>query len=210
MGERALSESNFTVLTTRFMIPWSERMEEMTAATMDKQPLGRVWWLFLIQGIAALILGGLLLTQPGITTLLLVQFIGAYWFVAGVFDIIGIFVGDHELHWGWRLFSGILGIAAGILVLSQPLAATILLPTTLIIIFGIQGIILGAISIFHSFRGAGWGPGLWGVVNVIFGIILLANPLLGAATLPWVLGIFGIVGGIALIFMAFRIRSETA
>ncbi|NJN84082.1 MAG: hypothetical protein HC802_18615 [Caldilineaceae bacterium] len=80
------------------------------------------------------------------------------------------------------------------------------MPTTLIIVIAIQGLIIGAIGIFQAFRGGGWGIGILGVISIIFGLILLGSPLIAAATLPFIIGIFGIVGGIAAIIMAFRMR----
>lgn len=162
------------------------------------------WWLVLLEGIAAIIIGALLLTSPGATLLILIQFLGIYWFVAGIFKIISIFI-DSTM-WGWKLFAGILGILAGIIIIQHPLWSTLLVPATLVIVIGIDGIIIGIVSLIQAFRGGGWGVGILGILSIIFGIILVANPIIGAATLPWVLGIFAIVGGIFAIIMAFRLR----
>lgn len=162
------------------------------------------WWLVLLEGMAAIIIGALLLTSPGATLLILIQFLGIYWFVAGIFKIISIFI-DSTM-WGWKLFAGILGILAGIIIIQHPLWSTLLVPATLVIVIGIDGIIIGIVSLIQAFRGGGWGVGILGILSIIFGIILVANPIIGAATLPWVLGIFAIVGGIFAIIMAFRLR----
>ena len=173
---------------------------EITAQEEQVTP----WWLVLINGIAVLILGILLLTNTKATLFIMIQFLGIYWLVAGIFSIIGIFV--DKTSWGWKLFSGILGIIAGILVLNHPLWSAILVPTTLVFILGIQGIIVGILGIVQAFKGAGWGAGILGALSIIFGIVLMMNPILGAAALPWVLGIFGVVGGIFAIIAAFRMR----
>lgn len=162
------------------------------------------WWLVLINGIAALIIGIFLITSPGATTVVLVQFLGIYWLVSGIFQIIAIFI--DQTAWGWKLFAGILGILAGIMVLNHPLWSTVLVPSVLIIILGVQGVIFGILGLIQAFQGAGWGAGIMGAVSILFGVVLLFNPLLGAAALPWVLGIFGIVGGIAGIIAAFKLK----
>jgi uncharacterized membrane protein HdeD (DUF308 family) len=77
------------------------------------------WWLVLLEGIAAIILGLLLLTAPQATLLVLVQLLGIYWLVKGIFQIISIFIDSSR--WGWKLFAGILGIVAGIIILGHPL-----------------------------------------------------------------------------------------
>ena len=162
------------------------------------------WWLVLINGIAALILGILLITSTGSTVLILVQFLGIYWLVSGIFQIVGLFIDSTA--WGWKLFAGILGILAGIAILNHPLISPLLVGTTIVIIMGVQGIIFGIAGLVAAFQGGGWGAGIMGILSVIFGIVLLFNPILGAAALPWVLGIFGIVGGIAGIIAAFRMK----
>ncbi len=175
----------------------------MTAASvMEKETEAVPWWLILIEGIALVILGILLLLKPGMTSLIFIQFLGLYWLIGGIFKIVSIFL-DHSM-WGWKLVAGILGIIAGIIVINHPLWSPVVILSTLVILLGIQGILYGGIGIFQAFKGAGWGAGILGALSIFFGIYLLAN--IGAATLalPWVLGILALVGGIAAIVVAFR------
>ncbi len=176
-------------------------------ATPDPR-LSKSWWLVLLQGIAVLILGLLFLTSPVVTTAMLILFIGAYWLVDGVFSLVRIFLKDSDVHWGWLLAKGIIGILAGIYVLANPLVSLVILPATLIIIIAIQGIVMGVIGVIQAFRGGGWSAGLLGAVNIIIGTILLMRPLLAATVLPLVLGIFGLVFGVILIIASFRVRSS--
>ena len=162
------------------------------------------WWLVLIEGIAAIVVGALLLAKPGMTTAILVQILGIYWFIAGILSIVGIFIDSSA--WGWKLIIGIVGIIAGIVIIRHPLWSTILVPTTLIIVLGIQGLIIGVVGIVRAFKGAGWGAGILGALSIIFGLLLLANPKLGALALPFVLGIFAIFGGIMAVVAAFRVK----
>ncbi len=162
------------------------------------------WWLVLINGIAALILGILLITSPGSTVLILVQFLGIYWLVSGIFQIIGMFIDSTA--WGWKLFAGIIGILAGISILNHPILSPLVVGGTIVIIMGVQGIVFGIAGLVAAFKGGGWGAGILSALSIVFGIVLLFNPILGAAALPWVLGIFGIVGGIAGIISAFKMK----
>ena len=178
----------------------------MTAATMpmaDTRGTGP-WWLVLLEGIAALILGILLLVNPAETVFVVVQFLGFYWLIDGIFRLVSIFI-DHR-DWGWKLFGGIIGILAGLYVIRNPLWSALAVPATAAIVVGIFGLIMGAIAIFQAFRGAGWGSGILGALGVLFGLGIMANPLGSAAGLAIGLGVLGIVGGIAMIVMAFRMR----
>lgn len=50
------------------------------------------WWLVLLEGIAAVIIGIFLLTVPITALLLLVQSLGFFWLTGGIFRIVSIFV----------------------------------------------------------------------------------------------------------------------
>ena len=166
------------------------------------------WWLVLLQGIAAVIIGILLLTSPGITLLSLIQVIGFFWLIGGILGIVGIFIASSL--WGWKLVSGILGILAGIVVLQHPVWSSILIPAILVIFLGIQAIISGGASLVLAFQGGGWGMGILGVLNIILGLVLLFNPLIGVVVLPFVLGSCSLIGGLAAIVIAFKMRGRSA
>ena len=51
-----------------------------------------IWWLFLFQGLAGTILGLLLITAPGATTIAIVGFLGAYWLIMGILALVRVFV----------------------------------------------------------------------------------------------------------------------
>jgi uncharacterized membrane protein HdeD (DUF308 family) len=177
-------------------------MASTAVAQTDERDLP--WWLVLIEGIALIIMGIFLLSKPGMTTLIVVQFLGIYWFVVGIFRIISIFI-DSSL-WGWKLFAGVLGILAGIVVVRHPLWSSAIVGLTLIIVLGIQGIIVGLIGVFQAFKGAGWTAGILGAVSAILGVVLLLNAWVFTFSLPWVLGILALIGGIAAIVAAFRLK----
>ncbi len=181
----------------------------MTATTVDPSAFSAVrkpvpWWLILIEGIALIIIGALFLINPVQTAGIAVFVLGIYWLIHGIFSLISIFIDSSA--WGWKLFVGILGIIAGILVLQHPLWSPVVIGATLIIILGIQGILAGIMQLIMAFTGGGWGLAILGVISIIIGIILLANVWVATISLPWVIGIFAIIGGIIAVIQAFRQR----
>jgi uncharacterized membrane protein HdeD (DUF308 family) len=176
----------------------------MTAEAVQPEKQNIPWWVVLLHGIAAVILGLFLLAKPGMTMVVVVQLIGIYWFVSGLFQIVAIFI-DHT-QWGWKLFSGILGIIAGMIIIKHPLWSPIMLTSVLIIVLGIEGLIIGVINLIQAFKGGGWGVGILGALSILFGLVLLANVLLATFSVPWVLGVLGIVGGIIAIIYSFRLK----
>ncbi len=83
-----------------------------------------------------------------------------------------------------------------------------MLPTMLVIMFGVNGIILGLISFFGAFKGGGFSAAILGIINFLFGVILLSSPFVAALALPWVFGLIALVGGIITIFTAFPQRKK--
>jgi uncharacterized membrane protein HdeD (DUF308 family) len=175
-----------------------------TATTQADQ--SDIWWVFLLEGIAALLFGFLLITQPGTTLVAIVVFLGFYWLMMGVLEIVRVFV-DRSVAWYWSLLIGILGIIAGIIVLRHPMFAAVLLPTTIVLYLGIIGLIIGAIQIVGGFTGGGIGSFALGVINVLIGLILLGAPVAAALAVPLVFGILLLIEGVALIIWAFRVRN---
>lgn len=172
------------------------------------------WWLPLVQGILSIVVGLLFLLQPVATSKTAVGLLGLYWLILGIVDLIGLF--RDRTAWGWKLFTGIIGILAGGVILSGFLGdsgtlerylTTAMVGVTIAWVIGFLGIMYGVIMLIQAFRGAGLAAGILGALTIIFGIIILANPVATALGLPLVIGIWLIVGGIFLIVAAFRLRS---
>lgn len=184
-------------------------MAEDTLTSQDLGDVSEAWWVPLVLGIIVVIFGLLLLSHPAETTVWVTFLIGFWWLAGGVINLITLFV-DRTL-WGWKLFSGILGVLAGLLVLdyasSAPLLTAVGLGTIYVWILGIQGMLIGVLEVVKAFKGAGWGVGILGVLSFLFGLFLVYNPVAGAFALPTVFGVLALVFGIAAIVMAFRVRS---
>jgi uncharacterized membrane protein HdeD (DUF308 family) len=174
----------------------------MAVSTMEKSDH---WWVFLLEGIAAIIFGLLLLTAPAATLVALTVFLGFYWLIVGVLELVRMFV-DRSVPWIWSLLIGILGVVAGLLVLNHPLFAAVVLPTTLVLYLGVLGLIIGVLGIIGGFTGGGIGSFIFGVLNLIIGLILLGSPMMAALAVPFVFGILLLIEGIALVVWAVRVR----
>jgi uncharacterized membrane protein HdeD (DUF308 family) len=164
-----------------------------------------IWWVFLLEGIAALIFGGLLLTAPAATLVALAVFLGFYLLFVGVLELVRVFV-DRSQPWIWSLLVGILGIIAGIVVLNHPALTALALPTTVVVYLGIVSLVMGVAGIIGGFTGGGIGSFILGVVSLIIGLLLLGSPMATALAVPFVFGILLLIEGIALIVFAFRVR----
>jgi len=177
----------------------------MDTALVPRQANATPWWLVLIEGIASVLIGLLLFSSPGVTTVVLVQVLGIYFLVMGIFGLVGMFINPEG--WGWKLVLSILGIIAGLIVIQHPIWSTVGIAAFVALFIAIDAIIMGIVRLIQAFQGGGWWTGIVGVLLIIISIYLFTN--LGATTiaLPWVFGLFALVGGIFGVFAAFRIRS---
>jgi uncharacterized membrane protein HdeD (DUF308 family) len=163
------------------------------------------WWVVLLEGIFAIIVGLFLLYSPAATTIFLVQVLGIFWLAGGIISVLGAFVfSGNRL---WKLISGILSIIAGIVILMYPLYSPLVVLTLFIIFIGVWAIITGITHLVWGFKGGGWGVGILGILSIILGLLLLTNSLAGIIVLPWIFGFFLILGGIGAVIGGLKMRT---
>jgi len=186
-------------------------MTAETASATSLQTKQRPWWLLLVEGILVFLVSAVLLWAPAKAKLetyqLLVAFLGIYWLVRGIFDLVSIFIDKSA--WGWKLFMGIIGIMAGGYILMYPIAAQLALPKIFVLVLGIWGLIEGTILLIMAFMGGGWGAGILGALGIIFGIILIGtySDFGSGLAMIWAAAVTGLIAGVVLVVQAFRQKS---
>lgn len=184
----------------------------MTEEALSLQTKQRPWWLTLIGGILAVIVGGLLLwanlqTKVEVFVFLVVA-LGIYWLIDGIFTLVSMFV-DHTA-WGWKLFMGVISILAGLVLIMNPVLSALFLPKVIVLVIGIWGLINGLILLILAFQGGGWGAGILGVITIILGVVLIVNynELGWGVAMVWVGAFAALIGGVFMIVKAFQQRTE--
>lgn len=182
-------------------------MEQVTVeySLTEYEELQVPWWIVVLEGIFALIIGLFLLFEPVTTTIMLVQILGIFWFLGGVLSILSLLVDRENME--WKLLSGLLGIIIGVLVFVYPYSPFVIL-SLLVVILGILSIIYGVLRLTWAFKGGGLGMAIFGVLMIVLGVLLLINPMVGAVVFPWMYGIFLVLGGLAALIGGIRMRSE--
>lgn len=169
--------------------------------------ISRNWWMLLIRGIAAVLLGIAVLILPGLTLDVLVTTFAAYLFVDGIFAIITAVMHREYGRWWLLALEGVLGIIAGIAAFLFPGAAV----ATFFYIVVFWAIATGVMEILNAIElrkqiDNEWALILSGAVSIIWGILLLANPGAGIMTLLWLFGVLAIAFGALTIWLSFRVR----
>ena len=177
-------------------------------ATTSPQSHG--WALLLLWGMSWTILGLFLAFRPGITAVVLVQFMAVFWVVGGVIDLMSGLTHAQPGR-GWRIFGGILGTVAGVIMMVHPVVGTYVTIAFQYYLLAFAAIVVGVINLFGGFTpNLSWGGSLLGLVQIILGIFLVAHPLVGMMAFVPTLGLIAIAGGIVTIVAAFRLKSAMA
>jgi uncharacterized membrane protein HdeD (DUF308 family) len=170
--------------------------------------LAKLWWLFILRGIAAIIFGLLALAWPGITLAILIILFGAYAFADGVFALLHAISGRDETESIWvLLIEGLIGIGVGLITFFEPAITGIILLFYIAAWSLTTGVleIVGAINLRQRVSGEFWML-LSGIASIIFALILLIHPGVGAVAVVWLIGAYAIVFGVILFALGLRLR----
>ena len=170
------------------------------------------WFLILLRGIGLVVLGGLFIFKPGIVGIVLVQFLGAYFIVDGLFSTAKAVLGrKYMLGWGCGLIMGLLEIVTGAFVFAHPLAGAVITVKVLAYLVAFMAISFGALGIYTGLQvrkelNGEWAMIVGGCLALIVGLILIMDPLGTMKVYVMVLGGLSLLGGVIQIFAAFQIR----
>jgi uncharacterized membrane protein HdeD (DUF308 family) len=107
-----------------------------------------VWWL-VVMGLAGIATGVITFFWPGITTFVLVVFIGALAIVRGVTEIVAAIRLRKEIdnEW-WLILAGLMSLIFGVLILALPGPGAL----ALVWVIGLYAIAIGVVFVMFSFR----------------------------------------------------------
>lgn len=103
-------------------------------------------WLFLLGGILGVVAGIVVFFQPGHSLYVIAVFVAWYLVIAGVFTIVGAFVGGRHDWWWLNLVVGVLEILLGVWAIGSPTREILLLVNLVgfgMLFFGIGEIFAG-------------------------------------------------------------------
>jgi len=172
--------------------------------------LAQNWWVFLLRGILAIVIGILAFVWPGVTLVSLVLLFGIYAAADGILAIASAIAGHTPMPRWWLAIVGVAGLAAAFMAFTRPgftLAVLIVVIAAWAIVSGIMQII-GAIQLRKEIDNE-WFLILSGIASVIFGGILLFRPGLGTLALIFTLGTFAVIEGLLLIAFSIRLKGST-
>ena len=166
------------------------------------------WWLFLLRGLAAIIVAIVAFVQPGATLIALVLVLGAYSFIVGALAVAIAATGVSGDRWWAFLLEGILGIVIALVIWSWPLQSA------MAFVYFVAGWLLagGVLQIIAGIRLRDFIDNEWlyilsGAVSVIFGVFVFRMPEQGAVATAFLFGWYFLLFGLIQTMFAFRLRS---
>jgi uncharacterized membrane protein HdeD (DUF308 family) len=169
---------------------------------------GHLSGLVVLQGLAAVLFGVVVLFFPGLTLASLVSLFAVYVAVVGVAELVHGFrdLGKSSSFW-FSLLVGAVLVTAGVYLVRNPatdLSAFLVLVGALVLVRGVADLFVSA---FYS--GKSEHRMLWvvsGVVGVVAGLLLWRSPVVAGLDSIGVLGLYALVVGSVSLALASRVR----
>jgi uncharacterized membrane protein HdeD (DUF308 family) len=191
-------------------------MWTMTPANVDRfgrnlrSAIQRHWVLFLIPGVAMVILGLLAAASPFMATLVVETFAGWLFLTGGFIGLAALFTTRNAPGFVWTVIGAVLAILIGAFLVWRPFAGLITLTMALAIFFAVHGVVQILTSLEHRqlfARSWGW-TAISGIADLILaGIIIAGWPESVAWALGLLIGINLFMWGLALIMTAIACRN---
>ena len=169
----------------------------------------RNWWVLLLRGLLAIVLGILVFTRPAWTLAAVVLAFGVYAIVEGASALFAAITGWLHRDDRWLLvLEAVVGIGVGVVTLCTPGI------TAVVVIFfiAVWALATGVLRIVEGVRLRREIPGevwmvLGGVASVIFALLVMLRPLAGALAMVRVIGAYALILGMSEVMLAFKVRS---
>jgi uncharacterized membrane protein HdeD (DUF308 family) len=171
---------------------------------LPREPRRFPWWIGLLAGVLAVVIGVLLILSPETTATYLFWILGIVCIAGGVVALISILF--NRASWGWKLLAGLVTIILGLALFSQPLFSAYLVAAMALWILGVLLVVAGAVLIIVAFSGVGWWYGILGGIAMVVGALVILGSVVGPQKAPWIFGLAFIVGGVLAIVAAARSR----
>jgi uncharacterized membrane protein HdeD (DUF308 family) len=179
-----------------------------TASLGTARFFGRNWWVVLLRGLLAIVLGALVFTRPFWSLRALLLGFALYALIEGASALFAAILGRRHRDDRWLLvLEGIIGIGVGIVTLRTPAVTAVLMVFFIAIWALATGVlrIVEGMRLRREIRGEVWLT-LGGVASVLFALIVMMRPLAGAFVMVRMIGAFALILGTTEVMLALKVR----
>ena len=168
----------------------------------------RSWWVLILRGLFAIMLGLIALAWPDITVFVIVTIIGAFLLLDGLIEIwVGFLGRGHQAGWWTDALLGVLAVLAGVAILAWPGVSAL----GLMIFIGASLVVYGATLAYQAVRLRAELANetlilATGALAVLVGIGFIVVPRAGATVLGLLTGAWLVIFGVLLIAIGWKLR----
>lgn len=178
------------------------------SAPREHLPTGQIWWVFILRGVFAAVLGVFALIWPTLTLEILVLFVGAYLIADGV---MGLVVALRRAAPSGRLLQPALSVVIGLLVVLWPSQSA----RTLFMVLGAGALFIGISYVIAARQYAVDAMGrrlmtTGGIIAGVLGVILIVWPGAAVVTVSWIIAAAALLMAAVMIFLGVRLRQLRA
>lgn len=167
------------------------------------------WWVLLLRGIVAIILGVTALTNTTATAMVIVIWLGLYAIADGLLKIYSTIFHQQQGEKLWPgLLSGSASVLTGIVIFVWPKLTV----AVLLALIAARAIFQGISDVISAIQSRQQLKGIWfallilgGIAELVFGIWMIFQPVIGGLTVLAVIGIYAIVMGVILILRSLQV-----
>ena len=178
------------------------------SASREHLPTGQIWWVFILRGVFAAVLGVFALIWPTLTLEILVLLVGAYLIADGV---MGLVVALRRAAPSGRLLQPALSVVIGLLVALWPSQSA----RTLFMVLGAGALFIGISYLIAARQYAVDAMGrrlmtTGGIIAGVLGVILIVWPGAAVVTVSWIIAAAALLMAAVMIFLGVRLRQLRA
>jgi uncharacterized membrane protein HdeD (DUF308 family) len=168
----------------------------------------RSWWVLILRGLFAILLGLIALAWPGITVFVIVTIVGAFLLLDGLIEIwVGFLGRGHHAEWWTDALLGIAAVLGGVVILAWPGVSAL----GLMIFIGACFLAYGLMLAYQAIRlraelASEWLVLATGATTALVGLGFIVYPRAGAAVLGLLTGAWMVVLGALLIAIGWKVR----
>lgn len=179
---------------------------------MSSNHASEMWWVGVVEGLAAIVFGIAALFWPGLTLVTLINLFSAFVLVWAIAEIIGSLMSiNSDNLWWLSLLFGLFGLGVGVYLVRHPHVTF----ATLVLLIGFTLIVRGLLDVVGAFLGKQLATLrmlsiLVGAVGIVIGIVVLRQPVASGVAFVWLLGLYALIYGPLTLAMALDLRKLEA
>jgi len=169
------------------------------------------WKAFLIEGIVLVVLGLVAIVIPPIASIAVTVMLGWMFLISGFAALLMTFWARQVPGFIWSLISAVLGIAAGIILLTRPAEGTL----TLTFVLGVYFLAEGVATIMYALQHRKELSERWswlaisGLMDIVIAFLIISGlPGSAAWAIGLLVGLNLLIGGSSMIGMALAARNK--